>query len=183
MGITVIKKDGGGGSTAWGDITGTLSNQTDLQSALDSAGGGGGYSIQGLPFTSITSTSFVTVDTMTLTKGKKYIITAGANVSTNGSASTNIQLMLQASEGTGNGVAVYNANSGGAGDVEQINGFGNLVAFSGTVLTQAGNAMGIWYLNTTSAVSDVDVVLQGRVSTGTLYVERYIVSAIEVTDV
>ena len=25
----------GGGSTAWGDITGTLSNQTDLQSALD----------------------------------------------------------------------------------------------------------------------------------------------------
>lgn len=26
---------GGGGSSAWGDITGTLSNQTDLQSALD----------------------------------------------------------------------------------------------------------------------------------------------------
>ncbi len=26
---------GGGGSTAWGDITGTLSSQTDLQAALD----------------------------------------------------------------------------------------------------------------------------------------------------
>lgn len=40
MGVTVIEKDGGSGSTAWGDITGTLSNQTDLQTALDNAGGG-----------------------------------------------------------------------------------------------------------------------------------------------
>lgn len=28
-------KPGGGGSSAWGDITGTLANQTDLQAALD----------------------------------------------------------------------------------------------------------------------------------------------------
>ena len=30
-----VDQSGGGGSSAWGDITGTLSNQTDLQTALD----------------------------------------------------------------------------------------------------------------------------------------------------
>lgn len=33
--ITISSSGGGGGSTAWGTITGTLSNQTDLQTALD----------------------------------------------------------------------------------------------------------------------------------------------------
>ena len=33
--ITIASSGGGGGSAAWGDITGTLSAQTDLQSALD----------------------------------------------------------------------------------------------------------------------------------------------------
>ena len=33
--ITINSTGGGGGSVAWGDITGTLSTQTDLQSALD----------------------------------------------------------------------------------------------------------------------------------------------------
>lgn len=37
MGITVITKDGGG--AVWGGITGTLADQTDLQSAIDAVGG------------------------------------------------------------------------------------------------------------------------------------------------
>lgn len=34
-GVTTINSTGGGGTSAWGSITGTLSNQTDLQSAID----------------------------------------------------------------------------------------------------------------------------------------------------
>ena len=36
----------GGGAPAWGAITGTLSSQTDLQTALNSSGGGGGGATQ-----------------------------------------------------------------------------------------------------------------------------------------
>jgi hypothetical protein len=40
LGYPVINATGGGGASAWGDITGTLSNQTDLQTALDAKGSG-----------------------------------------------------------------------------------------------------------------------------------------------
>ena len=53
---------GGGGSVAWGDIEGTLSNQTDLQTALNSkiqntATGTGSLTVLGTASTSATSTN------------------------------------------------------------------------------------------------------------------------------
>jgi hypothetical protein len=42
-GVTWDDFSGGGGSSAWGGITGTLSNQTDLQNALDAKQAAGSY--------------------------------------------------------------------------------------------------------------------------------------------
>jgi len=50
VGATVVGAAGGGGGAAWGEITGTLSAQVDLQAALDAklAANGNGSSLTGL---------------------------------------------------------------------------------------------------------------------------------------
>lgn len=59
---------GGGGSTAWGDITGTLSDQTDLQTALDGK---------------VDENSAITGATKTkITYDAKGLVTAGADATT-----------------------------------------------------------------------------------------------------
>lgn len=113
---TIYVNGGGGGATAWGAITGTLSNQTDLQSALDAkqnilvnteniksingesilgagnlvvAGGGGGAN---LAYTASPTQGIVTSDS-----GTDATIPAGS--------ATNASLMLPADKTKLDGVA------------------------------------------------------------------------------
>jgi hypothetical protein len=66
--ITIAASGGGGGSVAWGGITGTLSNQTDLQSALD------GKVDENTAITGATKTK--------ITYDAKGLVTAGADATT-----------------------------------------------------------------------------------------------------
>lgn len=64
--ITITNTGGGGGSVAWGGITGTLSNQTDLQTALDGK---------------VDENSAITGATKTkITYDSKGLVTAGADL-------------------------------------------------------------------------------------------------------
>lgn len=65
--ITITNTGGGGGSVAWGSITGTLSNQTDLQTALD------GKVDENAAITGATKTK--------ITYDSKGLVTAGADLS------------------------------------------------------------------------------------------------------
>lgn len=65
--ITITNTGGGGGSVAWGSITGTLSNQTDLQTALNGK---------------VDENSSITGATKTkITYDSKGLVTAGADLS------------------------------------------------------------------------------------------------------
>lgn len=64
--ITITNTGGGGGSVAWGGITGTLSNQTDLQTALD------GKVDENAAITGATKTK--------ITYDSKGLVTAGADL-------------------------------------------------------------------------------------------------------
>jgi hypothetical protein len=66
--ITITNTGGGGGSVAWGSITGTLSNQTDLQTALD------GKVDENAAITGATKTK--------ITYDSKGLVTAGADATT-----------------------------------------------------------------------------------------------------
>lgn len=65
--LNIPQYGGGGGSTTWGSITGTLSNQTDLQTALDGK---------------VDENSAITASTKTkITYDAKGLVTAGADLS------------------------------------------------------------------------------------------------------
>ena len=66
--LNIPQYSGGGGSTTWGSITGTLSNQTDLQTALDGK---------------VDENSAITASTKTkITYDAKGLVTAGADATT-----------------------------------------------------------------------------------------------------
>jgi hypothetical protein len=65
--LNIPQYSGGGGSTTWGSITGTLSSQTDLQTALDGK---------------VDENTAITGDTKTkITYDSKGLVTAGADLS------------------------------------------------------------------------------------------------------
>jgi hypothetical protein len=65
--LNIPQYSGGGGSTTWGSITGTLSNQTDLQTALDGK---------------VDENAAITASTKTkITYDSKGLVTAGADLS------------------------------------------------------------------------------------------------------
>jgi hypothetical protein len=65
--LNIPQYSGGGGSTAWGSITGTLSSQTDLQTALDGK---------------VDENAAITASTKTkITYDSKGLVTAGADLS------------------------------------------------------------------------------------------------------
>lgn len=81
-GFKKVPNSGGGGSSAWGDITGTLSDQTDLQSALDAK-------IEGVAWGEITGTLADQTDLQDALNAPAFTDVAFSELKPSGSQSTN----------------------------------------------------------------------------------------------
>jgi hypothetical protein len=107
-GWTVV---GGGGGGTWGTITGTLSSQTDLQSALDAR----------VPYTGATGD----VDL-----GTHRILAQNATITSSGSGDT---FTLNHSSGSGIGINITKGGSGEGLYVNKTSGSGNAATIIGTL--------------------------------------------------
>jgi len=142
---------GGGGASAWGDITGTLSDQTDLQTALD------GKVDENVAITGATKTK-VTYDA-------KGLVTAGADATTADIAdSTNARYVTDAQL-----VVIGNTSGTNTGD-QTLNGLGG-VATSRT-LTINGTSHDLsadrsWTVSGASDVVGKDTTQNTLTGTGT----------------
>ena len=90
-----VSKGGGGGGASWGDITGTLSSQTDLQSALNAKQ-------NSLGFTAVPTTRTITINgtAQDLSSDRSFTVTAGITIGTTAITSGTIGRILY--QGTGN---------------------------------------------------------------------------------
>ena len=186
MGITVIKKDGGsgGGSTDWGDIGGTLADQTDLQSALDSAGGGSINLVDWSGYQASASSSYFEFAKATLTSGKKYTVTWVTNFDTNNTTPSYIDLLFRTSASPTNSVGAMTVLIQGDVVLDNRVGFDSIDAINGTttIPSQGGHISGSMYVDLSEVGSDVDFTVDGRVGSGTLVLNRIIITAIEVVE-
>jgi hypothetical protein len=110
-GAQIIAASGGGGSATWGGITGTLSAQTDLQSALNNK----------VPYTGATADVNLGSHDLTATQG---------TFATGGSSDT---LTVNHTSGSGKAITI---TKGGAGEgiyVNKTSGSGNAVTIVGDI--------------------------------------------------
>jgi hypothetical protein len=110
-GAQIIAASGGGGSASWGGITGTLSAQTDLQTALDNK----------VPYTGATADVNLGSHDLTATQG---------TFATGGSSDT---LTVNHTSGSGKAITI---TKGGAGEgiyVNKTSGSGNAVTIVGDI--------------------------------------------------
>lgn len=115
--VVTISGGGGGGSAAWGDITGTLSDQTDLQTALD------GKVDENAAITGATKTK-ITYDAKGLVTAGADATTADINDSSNRRYVTDAQLTV-----------VGNTSGTNTGDVS-LAGTPDYITISGQTITR-----------------------------------------------
>lgn len=165
MGITVIRKDGGSGGGGGGGAT----NLVDWSNSYQAT----------------TSSSYFTFGSLTLTAGKKYTVVFSFGFGTNSGASTAIDIKTTTDGSLTNtsSVASWVANDGALADgnigfdsVQIVN------SLNATISTTNGFATGRAYIDLSGEGSDIDFKIEGRVATGTLVIQRYNITAIEVTE-
>lgn len=144
--LNIPQYSGGGGSTAWGGITGTLSSQTDLQTALD------GKVDENAAITGATKTK-VTYDA-------KGLVTAGADATTADIAdSTNKRYVTDAQA-----TVIGNTSGTNTGDNAVNSLYSGLAASKQDTLVSGTN---IKTVNSTSLVGSGDVAVQATLVSGT----------------
>ena len=141
-----IPQYSGGGSTAWGAITGTLSSQTDLQTALDGK---------------VDENSAITGATKTkVTYDAKGLVTAGADATTADIAdSTNKRYVTDA-----NLTVIGNTSGTNTGDNAVNSLYSGLAASKQDTLVSGTN---IKTINSTSLVGSGDVAVQATLVSAT----------------
>ena len=144
--LNIPQYSGGGGSTAWGAITGTLSSQTDLQTALD------GKVDENAAITGATKTK-VTYDA-------KGLVTAGADATTADIAdSTNKRYVTDAQA-----TVIGNTSGTNTGDNAVNSLYSGLAASKQDTLVSGTN---IKTINSTSLVGSGDVAVQATLVSAT----------------
>jgi len=100
--VNINRGGGGGGSSEWGSITGTLSDQTDLQSALDAKQNVLGY-------TPVPSTRTITINGVTydLSANRSWTVAGGLS----GSGTTGYLTKWTGSSALGNSIAYEDAGN------------------------------------------------------------------------
>jgi len=143
--LNIPQYSGGGGSTTWGSITGTLSNQTDLQTALDGK---------------VDENAAITASTKTkITYDAKGLVTAGADATTADIAdSTNRRYVTDAQL-----VVVGNTSGTNTGDNAVNSLYSGLAASKQDTLVSATN---IKTINSTSILGSGDITISGGISDG-----------------
>jgi hypothetical protein len=128
----------GGGGAEWGDITGTLSDQTDLQSALDAKfddpTGTTSQYLRGdgslATFPSLTGYVPYTGATTNVDLGTHRILAQNATISSSGSGDT---VTLNHSSGSGIGLNITKGGNGEALYINKTSGSGNAATIIGTI--------------------------------------------------
>lgn len=100
--VNINRGGGGGGSATWGDIGGTLSDQTDLQSALDAKQ-------NALGFTPVPNTRTITINGVTydLSANRSWTVAGGLS----GSGTTGYLTKWTGANALGNSIAYEDANN------------------------------------------------------------------------
>ena len=144
--LNIPQYSGGGGSTTWGSITGTLSNQTDLQTALDGK---------------VDENAAITASTKTkITYDAKGLVTAGADATTADIAdSTNKRYVTDAQL-----VVVGNTSGTNTGDNATNSQYSGLATSKQDTLISGTN---IKTVNSTSLLGSGDVAVQATLVSGT----------------
>ena len=154
-------------ATAWGNITGTLSNQTDLQSALnakqDTLTAGTNISITGTTI-SATDTTYTGSNGITLT-GTNFINSGVRSVAT-GTTSGTISVDIN---GTSTDVAV-NGWSGKADVATTLAGYGITDGANTDLsnLTSVGQNISNWSNNVTNCITEIPQDIKLELNNGTL---------------
>ena len=144
--LNIPQYSGGGGGTTWGSITGTLSSQTDLQTALD------GKVDENAAITGATKTK--------ITYDAKGLVTAGADATTADIAdSTNKRYVTDA-----NLTVIGNTSGTNSGDNAVNSLYSGLAASKQDTLVSGTN---IKTVNSTSLVGSGDVAVQETLVSGT----------------
>jgi hypothetical protein len=128
----------GGGGAEWGDITGTLSDQTDLQNALnakfDDPTGTTSQYLRGdgslATFPSLTGFVPYTGATTNVDLGTHRITAQHATISSSGSGDT---FTLNHSSGSGNGLTITKGGNGEGLYINKTSGSGNAATIIGTI--------------------------------------------------
>lgn len=187
MGVTVIKKDGGGGSgsTAWGSISGTLADQTDLQSALD--GKAPLPLSDGASFTTISTSTPTTFADITLLAGKKYRLDVSACFLLDNNASPSGAILVNESSGW----VTLSQQSWNAITSTSYTGstlFGSprnanypMLLNMSSAMTNYGVAVGSCIADNTGSASNRTVEIQGFTTAGDLTIQRCLFTATEIS--
>lgn len=151
-GQQIINASGGGGSVSWGGITGTLSSQTDLQSALNAK-----------QDTLVSGTNIKTVNGNSLLGSGDLTIGGSSNPTTlasiNGLNLTGTADQISASYRIAGGTLVAD----------------NSIYIRNLLTKSAGSALsrGRIYLNTSNSISGATLIASAATMTTTAYIQRF----------
>jgi hypothetical protein len=177
----LVYASGGGGGADWGDIGGTLSDQTDLQTALN---GKQNELVSGTNIKTVNSTSILGSGDISIPTGQSLIKRTDSenNISVTNVAATISTKTLTVAQGDIIRVLVrgnINNASGGTRSYSIIlNIGGTTMTVSGSTTINTATLASVWYDGTIDIYDDTQITMQGLFTTNPASADNASVTAV-----